>query len=130
MQGQVWFDTIAWPGPGPVCTFFCLYISDLAELYYSRVFCACANPARNGVTQIMLSQSLLSNRREVPPIMYILSKKDECISRSRKFSCLYDHNNTYKFVSFFNSFTEDGNSTRRLDFKTLKKLFFICVQSS
>ena len=50
MQGQVWFETIAWPGPGPVCTFSCLYISDLAEFYYSRVFCACANPAPNRIT--------------------------------------------------------------------------------
>ena len=31
-----------------------LYISDLAEFYYSRVFCACANPVRNGVTANLL----------------------------------------------------------------------------
>ena len=34
-----------------------------SRVYYSRVFCACANPARNGVTQILLSQSLLSKSR-------------------------------------------------------------------
>ena len=32
-QGQVWFDAIASPRPGPVCTFSCLYISALAEFY-------------------------------------------------------------------------------------------------
>ena len=28
---------------------------------------------------------------------------------------------TYKFVSFFNRFTAEGNSTRRFDFNTLNK---------
>ena len=74
----VWFDTIAWPGP--VCTFSCLYIFDLAELYYSRVFCACANPARNGVTQILQSQSLLSNRRGATTSLPLASVTHETFS--------------------------------------------------
>ena len=34
---------------------------------------------------------------------------------------------TYKFVSFFNRFTAEGNSTRRFDFNTLKKYHIIYV---
>ena len=71
MQGQVWFVTIAWPGP--VCTFSCLYISDLAELYYSRVFCACANPARNRVTANVLHKSQIKVRRGGGARVYVVA---------------------------------------------------------
>ena len=47
----------------------------------------------------------------MPPIMHILSKKDECISRLRKFSCLYDFD-----VNILGSRAEKLNQTLGLDF--------------